>query len=585
MRSKLPNGKMLEFNLYKADKHCILPIHLSNIHGFYNEFRTVYDHASFIENLRLANFNRALSTTKELWKLGLLIRQSDFLDALAKKKAETDILSINALSWISRNRTESLRHSIESFLKCLEREHRQYDYLVFDDSTPKNYTENKHNIHLLNEKYLTKIRLVGEIDKKLFLGRLIKKLKGKVPEHVVKYGMFGLRGIKHRTGANRNAFLLFTTGKLSLLIDDDIFCQFSKNGNDEKLTLTSDATFSDVSSKWFSDTAELTGKVKFDRYDPTIIHEKLLGLSVGRLVQKYGNQIELNGITPKFALENLTSDKRVRVTMMGVAGDSGAGSPISKIFLSCDKLIPLITDPASFMSKMYSRMVLQSYKSFTIGPPNFLLGMNLGIDNTEILPPFHPNFRNSDGIFASVLNKCFRNCFIGHLPFAISHIPPDIRQVDPSELTTTSVRIPDMLRYSIDEYKIISESIQNGLRSLGIYLREISEKSNEGLRQYLNFANTNMKSAMICRLELLLKHHGYINKKWASIAEQRIETLYKSIQNQGLWVQFKEITHLPNQEQIEVIRRVYGNFGDLLFYWPEIYECASGNKKMLTRST
>jgi hypothetical protein len=456
--------------------------------------------------------------------------------------------------------------------------------MVFDDSAPDNYLKNKQNIGLLNRKYLTNIKLIGEFERKSFLEELIKKLKGKVPGHVVEYGLMGLNSIKHRTGANRNTFLLFTIGKRSLLTDDDIFCQISKNGNDKELTLTSNASFFDVSSEFFVDHGELNETIKFGYNDPVDIHQKLLGHSISGLIEKYKGKINLNRISPKFVLDNLTSEKKVRVTMMGVAGDSGAGSPISKIFFPSNKLIPLISDSDNFLLKMYSRTVMQSYKSFTIGLPNFLLGMNLGIDNTELLPPFHPNLRNSDGIFASVLNKCFSNCYIGHLPFAISHIPPEVRPVDSEDLTSTSIRIPDVLRFSIDEFNNSSTTVEEGLKSMGAYLRDISKRSDSGLKEYFSLIDIRMKTDMICRLGFLLKHHKQINKKWSETVEKRMNKLNGYIQDHKLSTQFKEIVHLTQDDQLVVIRKVYESFGDLLFYWPEMYDCASRNKDLLVRS-
>ena len=391
----------------------------------------------------------------------------------------------------------------------------------------------------------------------------------------------GLSGVSHRTGANRNTFLLFTTGKYSILSDDDVFCQISKNGEDKELTITSDASSFDTETIFFNDQNELKNKVKFDHNDPIAIHQLLLGYSIGSLKGKFNGNVSLNGITPKFTIDNLNSEKKVRVTMMGAAGDSGAGSPISKVFFPGHKLVPLISDAENFKAKMYSRTVLQSHKSLTVGPPNFLLGMNLGIDNTELLPPFHPIFRNSDGIFASVLKKCFSNCYIGHLPYAISHIPPEERPVDDSDLTSVSVRIPDILRLPIDEFNNRAVSAEEGLKSLGIYLKDISKRSDDCLNEYLRFINTSSITSKINNTEQLYKKYKHINKQWAEIMEQRMETLYKCLQDGISPVQFKEVADLSGENQLLTIREVYGNFGDLLFYWPDIYACVEKEKESL----
>ncbi|MCG6188130.1 hypothetical protein [Maribellus maritimus] len=580
-KGQLPNGRVFEYNHYNNENHCVVPNSTSNILDCINEFKTLYEHAAYIEDCRLTNFHKALLSIKELWKLGLLISQSEFLNKLSNNHSENVSHNIDTLGWITRDRPDSIKKSVESFIESLNEITQKYNFIVFDDSTVENYNKNKRNIEFLNKKYQIQIKLVGENERKEFLIKLSKKLENRVPKHVVEYGLMGLNGINHRTGANRNAFLLFTTGKFSLLTDDDIFCQISKNGDDEKLTITSDASYADVSSEFFIGQEELNNKLVFDHHNPVNIHQKLLGHSMGGLIQEYRNQINLTRIIPNYIVDNLNTEKKVRITMMGAAGDSGAGSPILKIFVPSNNLVPLISDTDNFLSKMYSRTVLQSHKSLTVGSPRFLLGMNLGFDNTELLPPFHPNFRNSDGIFASVLKKCFSNAYIGHLPYAISHIPPYERPVDVSDLTSTSSRIPDVLMFSINEFKNTSITVEGGLKSLGVYLSDISKRSDNSLNEYFKLVNTNIIISKINHTEELYKKHKHINKQWAAFVEQRIETLYNCLQGKNLSVQFKETENLSSEKQLLMIRNVYGNFGDLIYYWLDIYTCVETHKKIL----
>jgi len=579
--AQLPNGRVFEFNHYRNGNNLLIPNNTSKILGFVNEFKTLHDHAANIEDYKFANFHHALQTLKELKRSGLLISQSEFLDKLTKSDSGHTPSCIDTLCWITRDRTESVKKSVESFAKNIDRANNEYDFIVFDDSSLKNYNKNKQNIELLNEKYGTQIRIIGKIERELFLDRICEKLKNKVPRHVIKYGLTGLNGIHHRTGANRNTFQLFTLGKYALLTDDDIFCQISKNGDDEKLTLTSDASYTDVSSEFFVGQEELNNKIVFDHNNPVNIHQKLLGHSMGGLIKEYRNQINLTRITPNYIVDNLNTEKKIRVTMMGVAGDSGAGSPISKIFISGDNLIQLISDLENLQSKMFSRTVLQSHKSLTVGVPNFLLGMNLGFDNTELLPPFNPNFRNSDGIFASVLKKCFGNAYIGHLPYAISHIPPEERPVDSSYLTSTLVRVPDLLRFSIDEFTNRASTVEEGLRALGVYLRDISQRPDNNLNEYLKLANSSLITNNINKVAQLYDKYKHLNKQWAEIMEQRMETLYNGLQNENSIIQFKELKDFSHEYQLLTIRRIYENFGNLLFYWPDIYACVSMHKNAL----
>jgi hypothetical protein len=580
----IPNNKAFEFNHDNFSNDRIISIENSRILGLLNEFRTVYEHAACIEDRQHTSFKQALLAIKHLWSSGLLISQTQYLDKLRERKSNDYLQPIDILAWITRDRTESISKSLESFIEGIKSNNRTADFIVFDDSTPQNFEKSKKCIATLKRRHHIDIKLVGEAERKSLVNQINAKLTNKVPRNVIEYGLHGLNSVRHRTGANRNAFLLFTIGKRSLLTDDDIFCKISKNGNDKRITFTSNPSGLRISSKVFVNQSELVETTKFDHNDPIELHQALLGQSINTLVERYKNCVDLNDVDPHFVHDSLTSEKKVRITMMGAAGDSGAGSPISKIFAPSDNLIPLISDISNFESKMKSRLVVQSYESYVIGRPNLLLGMNLGIDNTDLLPPFLPNGRNSDGIFSSILNKCFRNCFIGHLPFVISHVPPETRTVFTDELNSTSIRIPDVLRFSIDIFKNSAQTNEGGLKSLGIYIREISEQTNAGLARYFRIVDTQMKTNMLGSLQYLLNRHGEINKDWAKILEKRLTLVSEYLRNQNSLPQFNEIPHLQQDEQLAFLKNLFRNFGDLLFYWPEIYKTVAASKDMIEYS-
>ena len=134
----LSNGKVFEFNHYKSDNHHLLPNKLLNFLGIVNEFKTPYDHAAHIENYKISNFYQALLSLQELQKKGLLISKTEFLNKLAKNGSEYAFPNINTLAWITRDSTESIRKSLESFIENTIERYQDSDFIVFDDSTPEN---------------------------------------------------------------------------------------------------------------------------------------------------------------------------------------------------------------------------------------------------------------------------------------------------------------------------------------------------------------------------------------------------------------------------------------------------------------
>ena len=74
-----------------------------------------------------------------------------------------------------------------------------------------------------------------------------------------------------------------------------------------------------------------------------------------------------------------------------------------------------------------SREVLRQISGYTISVVARFAGMNIGIDNRSLLPPFLPVGRNEDGTFAMNLHLCVDDALVGHIPVAVLHSPSDLR--------------------------------------------------------------------------------------------------------------------------------------------------------------
>jgi hypothetical protein len=228
-------------------------------------------------------------------------------------------------------------------------------------------------------------------------------------------------------------------------------------------------------------------------------------------------------------------------------------------------------DTENFESKMYSRDVIQSYKSYIVGPPDFLLGMNIGIDNTELMPPFHPNFRNSDSIFIAVLKKCFLNSYIGHLPFAISHRPPMQRFTNKDDLTTPLVNISHFILSSIKEFKNVSYVPEEAIKALGIHLGQYSQLSDRSFSEYIHESHINQITNLIFYLDRLLKDKSHYNDQWTKIISIKIDSLYDILRQDSGSIEFKELSEITKNEQTAILKEIYKNFGKLLYHWPDIF--------------
>src|SRR5690606_36123177 len=94
----------------------------------------------------------------------------------------------------------------------------------------------------------------------------------------------------------------------------------------------------------------------------------------------------------------------------------------------------LFTSPASqrrltvseelFHEAIRNRRSLRLPRRPTLGDGVVTMAGNLGLDAAELLPPFCPVQRNSDGLLGRTLRQCLPNACKGYLDVAALHDPP-----------------------------------------------------------------------------------------------------------------------------------------------------------------
>ena len=225
-------------------------------------------------------------------------------------------------------------------------------------------------------------------------------------------------------GANRNALLLQAVGELTVQVDDDTLCRLAPSPSlRQGITLSSQT---DPTEFWFLDgSAANACHSESQSVDFFALHEQLLGKSVGDCIQHYIDACDCSGVdlthvsAPLFRrLE--TDNNRVIFTSIGVKGDSGMASPYFVMQLGGEAHKRLRESEEIYRQALANRLVRRSVSNAIISDGPFCMGLNLGLDNRNLLPPFIPVCRNEDGLFA-VLSQTIQAGFGGHLPWLVSH--------------------------------------------------------------------------------------------------------------------------------------------------------------------
>ena len=213
------------------------------------------------------------------------------------------------------------------------------------------------------------IRYAGPAEKKRFADALVRE--SSVSGEIVDFALFGDRRCRLSTGANRNSLLLDTLDTLVFSVDDDTLCR----------TAVAPALQESVA---FLST--------YDRTEFWFFPDRRGALEAGRAVETdlLGRTEELLGrpLTDFESTAGLTG--RVAITLPGLVGDSGMGSPRYFLTLGGPSRARLLQSHTAYLSALRSREVLRAAPQPTIAASAFCMTPFFGFDNRLLLPPSFP---------------------------------------------------------------------------------------------------------------------------------------------------------------------------------------------------
>jgi hypothetical protein len=244
-------------------------------------------------------------------------------------------------------------------------------------------------------------------------------------------------------GANRNFGLLATAGTPVLMSDDDMVWKpwrFAHAGTDVVFAGHGDRR----DCLFFESRAESLEGLECDPHaDLLAIHESLLGRLGSSLVIGAPDFTETCAHL-LYALDE-QSDVRVRVSMTGVAGDSGVYCPYGLLFCEGPTRAELLRGSDVLFLALRSREVRRAtLRPVVTHDPHCMCGC-AGLANDELLPPFLPIGCNEDGVFGALLAFADHDALFGHVPWGIVHDSPRPSIRAGGILSATRTRLSDLV--------------------------------------------------------------------------------------------------------------------------------------------
>jgi hypothetical protein len=540
-----------------------------------NQFRTIEDHALAAGRGTQHPEAQVVERLRQMAEAGLLLSDEQLIRRCkSAARQESSPPPIATIGVTTRNRPELLKRALASFAATAKTYGRGLEMVVIDDGeTAEEQSATRQALQVLVRESGATLRYAGREERQWFAGELAA-LAG-MPAETVRFALLGDRTAAVTTGACRNSLLVDTAGDLFLLVDDDSVCRVAPCPQREA-GIALDARTNPTELWFFRDREAMLRDAPFVDQDPLALHEAILGRQVADCLPppEGAAEVDLAYATPDFAQRLWRNAGRVMATSGGVLGDSGMGST-AYLVLPPDSQARLVRSEGDYTSAVVNRQILRASRRTTIARGTFCAGASLGLDNRVLLPPFLPVLRNSDGLFARTLLRCFRDGYKGYLPWAVLHdpLPPRTQSLEGAEADATRIRLTHILRGLIVPANFTqSDDPAVDLRRLGDELTEIASQAAADFQHTIRGQVVKSAAILLAGIEQAAKAapgpEFYARRQkdhWRQLSEALATEEYFIPRDLGDG-SAEEIQH---SAQCLVLK-----FGQVLRYWPAIVDAA-----------
>ncbi len=402
------------------------------------------------------------------------------------------------------------------------------------------------------------VRYAGPLEKRRFADVLSREAA--IPRDVIDFALFGDSRCGLLTGANRNGLLLDTVNQMVFSADDDTVARAAAAPT-RKTSVAFSQEYEPREFWFFPDRASALAAVPSDDSDVLACHEEVLGRTLAEIGAPAG------------------AEGRVTITLNGLVGDSGMGSPHYLLTLTGESSERFRASPKAYANALRSREMLRTVSQPTIANSAFCMTTFLGLDNRALLPPFFPVERNSDGVFGVVTQRTIPGSRVAFLPSVLLHAPPAARSFNGDEAWTEPdrIRMADIVIASILARRAdVSESQEPGekLGRLGAYLQELASLKPADFEAVVRSAQQMRNLTFIALLDARLREHPAGPAFWAGDMRKAIDWLERSSRHADYIVP----RDLGRIQSVDEARRLAQNlvarYGELLAAWPAIVAAA-----------
>ncbi len=548
-------------------------------------FRTFEEHAREAAKSGWGGGDASLArdALRELAAMGLVVTGDEIVRQIARQRGD-EPEPISVLVWPTKDREELLLRSVKSFIGNARAYGRSPLYCVLNDSASVSREPALLGaLARISHETGSPFRYAGMNEKAAFIGKLSERLAPEgCPPDVIRFALSDFLRCGPTYGANRNASFLSTAGRMVFSVDDDIVCAPAPAPVMERgMALVE---IPDPAEHYFYNSRdELLKAVALRDTDILAVHEELLGRTVASIMndENTTGDIRLDMGGGPFLESLLTGPVRVAATMGGSYGDSGTGTPRALLIMTGASRERLTASENAYRESFRSRELVQVFTRTSISPAPYFQTMNVGLDNRVILPPAIPVLRGEDYIFANTIRICMRNHVLGFPPWALAHFPGETRAFTENAAILPALFFSEQAFIAIHSFTPSPgmDAPRDRMQALGTHLRSIASMDGADYESFIKSRWIAQAGYRIGLMENSLMEYGHQPSFWARDLERAIKSMEEFALKGEASVPSDLLQGRTPSEARALGKKILGMYGELLYWWPLIYDTARAMKQ------
>lgn len=506
---------------------------------------------------------------------GILLDSSFVLDKFNGFRADdSSYPTVQDVYIATCDRPEALKRLLGSIVEDLSITHKSWNLNVVDDSRDEKSSDQvKKLVDHFNNKMSQNIRYIGAPE--VYAVEQYAHKNNPDIGSALNFLLWGDRSIGVGTyGAAWNRALLLSKSRGFIKIDDDVLFKICVSGAESKsvrigksLRTTSFLNQTDWDNYLESGTRSILDE-----------HSRFLGQSIVHAVKSVGGTSAKPSMLigqPATLLTDLDATSRIVMTSCGYIGDPGTASNQWLLGLADEAHGMLVRSEGEYVRNKCNRNLMLGQNCYALETYSDHMSGITGIDNTLLLPPYFPIFRNEDFLFGKMVQFLYPGSVVMDQPWMVPHLPLEPRKWAPDQIIKP--RKMGML-FFIGMYIEKHQSNWQGSEIRARYsalieiLKDLQQSDDSRLISLVHEEMSALAASAIYNAEKKLAEFSDAPGYWKNDVQASIESNMKYLSglNKEFLVDLKFAGH--QSKAVEVFRYLLSRYIRALEYWPEIRE-------------